>query len=151
MRGSRNFSSGGGRGFQVHLAYKKSSATFFFNFLCPHFILQKSSGYFQRKLLFAKVPVGVEHFPTFYRSNCFFPIETHITCEFQGGPDRLPPPPPPALWIRPCDSAHRGLINLLVFLLSKFFNISSANSFVERGGNVASAAVLPVVVVTNTN
>ena len=36
-------------------------------------LLQKSSGYFQRKLLFAKVPVGVEFFPgggggpTFYR------------------------------------------------------------------------------------
>ena len=28
-----------------------------------------------------------------------------------------------------------------------FFNITFANSFVERGGNVASAAVLPVVVV----
>ena len=30
-------------------------------------------------------------------SNCLFPIETHITCDFPGGPDPLPPPPP--LWI----------------------------------------------------
>ena len=47
---------GGGEGVggvQVHLAYKKSSDNVFFIF-----ILQKSSGYFQRKLLFAKVPVG---------------------------------------------------------------------------------------------
>ena len=26
-------------------------------------------------------------------SNCLFPIETHITCDFPGGPDPLPPPP----------------------------------------------------------
>ena len=55
----------GGRGVQVHLANKKSSGNFFifFIFVSPKLILQKSSGYFQRKLLFAKVPVGVEHFP----------------------------------------------------------------------------------------
>ena len=48
------------------------------------------------------------------------------------------------------DSAHRGLIYLLISLFSFFFsNMTIANSFVERGGNVASAAVLPVVVVIN--
>ena len=34
--------------------------------------------------------------PTFSRggggSNCLFPIETHITCDFPGGPDPLSPP-----------------------------------------------------------
>ena len=45
-------------------------------------------------------------------SNCFFPIETHITCDFQGV--RTPAP----LWSRPCDSAHCGLIYLLVFLFA---------------------------------
>ena len=61
----QEFSSGGGRGVQVHLAYKKALTTFFFYLFVfsPQIILQKSSGYFQRKLLFAKVPVGVEHFP----------------------------------------------------------------------------------------
>ena len=45
---------------QVHLAYKNALTTFFlFYFFSPQLILQKSSGYFQRKLLFAKVPVGV--------------------------------------------------------------------------------------------
>ena len=114
---------------------KKALTTFFFYFyfFSPQLVLQKSSGYFQRKLLFAKVPVGVDFFqggdPTFYRgSNCFFPIETHKTCDFPRGQT-------------PSGSAHRGLINLLVF------NITFAYSFVERGGNVASAVVLPVVVV----
>ena len=49
---------------------------FFIYFFSPQFILLKSSGYFQRKLLSAKVPVGVEHFPggggpTFYRGVAF--------------------------------------------------------------------------------
>ena len=42
--------------------------------------------------------------PTFSRgggggggSNCLFPIETHITCDFPGGPGPLSPPPPPPL------------------------------------------------------
>ena len=34
-----------------------------FYFSSPQLILQKSSGYFQRKLLFAKVPVGMGFFP----------------------------------------------------------------------------------------
>ena len=58
----QEFPSGGG--VHVHLAYKKSSDNgFLFLFFSPQLILQKSSGYFQRKLLFAKVPVGVEYFP----------------------------------------------------------------------------------------
>ena len=88
----QEFSSGGGGGVQVHLAYKKSSDNIFFILVfSPQLILQHSSGYFQRKLLFAKVPVGVEFFAggwglTFNRgSKCFFPIETHITCGFPGG------------------------------------------------------------------
>ena len=55
----------GGRGSRSIWQIKKALATFFFIFIfvSPKLILQKSSGYFQRKLLFAKVPVGVEHFP----------------------------------------------------------------------------------------
>ena len=52
---------GGGGGVQVHLAYKKSSENVFI-FFSPQLISQKSSCYFQRKLLFATVLVGVEHF-----------------------------------------------------------------------------------------
>ena len=46
----------GGGGFQVHLT--KKALTFF----SPQLILQKSNGYFQRKLSFSKVPEGVQHF-----------------------------------------------------------------------------------------
>ena len=53
---------GGGGGVQVHLAYKKSSDNVFI-FFSPQLISQNSSCYCQRKLLFATVPVGVEHFP----------------------------------------------------------------------------------------
>ena len=47
---------------------------------------------------FFKVPEGVQHFPggsNFFQgggSNCLFPIETHITCDFPGGSG--PPVPP---------------------------------------------------------
>ena len=75
----QEFSSGGGEGgVQVHLGYKKALTKFFlFNCFSPQFILQKSSGYFQRKLLFAKVPVGWNIFqggPTFYRGSIAFSL-----------------------------------------------------------------------------
>ena len=31
-------------------------------------------------------------------SNCLFPIETHMTCDFPGGPDPLSPPLDPHLY-----------------------------------------------------
>ena len=73
---------------------------FFFLFFRPQLILQNSSGYFQRKLSFSKVPVGVDYFPGVQLfpeggggSNCLFPIETHITCDFPGsGPPASPTP-----------------------------------------------------------
>ena len=72
----QEFSSGGGGGSRsIWHIYKALTTFFLFTFFSPQFILQKSSGYFQRKLLFAKVPAGVEYFPgggggegpTFYR------------------------------------------------------------------------------------
>ena len=54
---------GGGGGSIWHI--KKSSDNVFFYyyyFFSPQLSLQKSSGYFQRKLLFAKVPVGWNFF-----------------------------------------------------------------------------------------
>ena len=95
MRGSRNFRQGG----PGQSDKKSSDVCFFFS---PQLILQKSNGQFQRNLSFFKVPEGVQHFPggsNFFQgggSNCLFPIETHITCDFpRGGPDPLSPPPPP--------------------------------------------------------
>ena len=41
---------------------------------------------FKEILTFFKVPEGVQHFPGGGGgSNCLFPIETHITCDFPGG------------------------------------------------------------------
>ena len=48
---------------------------------------------FWRGLTFSS---GVKLFPV--GSNCLFPIETHITCDFQAGVRT--PCPPPLLWIR---------------------------------------------------
>ena len=85
--------------------------------------------------------MGVEYFPggpTFYRgSNCFLPIEIHITCDFPGGKT-------------PSGSPHviqRIVVLSIYSFFLFFFNITFANLFVERGGNVAPAAVMPVVVV----
>ena len=119
MCGSRNFSQGGpGQSDQ-----KSSDNVFFCFFFSPQLILQKSNGQFQRNLSFLVLSLfyrsqmvnfkEIYHFsrfqrgsnifqggPTFSRggSNCLFPIETHITCDFPGGV-RTPCPP---LWIRTC-------------------------------------------------
>ena len=66
MRGSRNFRQGGGGG--PGQSDKKALTTFF---LSPQLIIQKSNGYFQRKLSFFKVPEGVQHFPGGGGSNFF--------------------------------------------------------------------------------
>ena len=95
------FVRGGGGGVQVNPT-KKALTTFFFS---PHLILQKSNVYFQRKLSFFKVQEGVQLFPgggggpTFSRegSNCLFPIEPHMTCDFPGGSGNPCPTPPPPL------------------------------------------------------
>ena len=52
----------------------------------PQLILQKSNRYFQRKLSFSEVPGG---FGGGGWLSGLFPIETHITCDFPGGPDPI--------------------------------------------------------------
>ena len=96
MRGSRNFRQGGGPG----QSDKKALTTRFF--YSPQLILLKSNGQFQRNLSFFKVPEGSNIFQGGSNvfqgggSNCLFPIETHITCDFPGGGVRTLSPP---LWI----------------------------------------------------
>ena len=98
----QEFSSGG---VQVSLTKKKRALTTFFSL--------KSSAYFSE----VKWPIskkciifqGSRGGPTFSRggvqlfpggSNCLFPIETHITCDFpRGGGDPNPLSP---LWIHTC-------------------------------------------------
>ena len=55
-------------------------------FFSPQLILQKSNGYFQRKLSFSELPGG---FGGGGGGDGLFPIETHITCDFPGGPDPI--------------------------------------------------------------
>ena len=89
---------------------KKSLDNVFFSssFLALSLFLQKSNGQFQRNLSCFKVSEGVQHFQVGVQlfpggggggggSNCLFPIETHITCDFSGGGGG---PPVPTLWIR---------------------------------------------------
>ena len=69
-----------------------------FVFFSPQLILQKSNGQFQRNLSFFKVPERVQHFARAVQlfpggSDCLFPIETHITCNFPGGGGSGPPVP----------------------------------------------------------
>ena len=91
----QEFSSGGGPG----QSDKKRSDNVFF-FFSPQLILQKSNSHFQRSLSFFKVPEGSNFFQggsNFFQggggSNCLFPIETHITCDFPG---RVWTPVPPS-------------------------------------------------------
>ena len=76
----QEFSSGGGGSRSIwHMKKSSDNVFFYFIFFSPQLILQKSSGYFQRKLLFAKVPVGKDFFQGgggqlfTGGSSCFFP------------------------------------------------------------------------------
>ena len=105
----QEFSSGGGGG--PGQSDKKALTLFFF--FCFFLVL----GLFYRSQMVNFKEIyhfqGSRGGPTFSRggggSNCLFPIETHITCDFQGGSGpsvpppldphlqwgpRLPPPPP---------------------------------------------------------
>ena len=83
----------GGRG----QSDKKSSDNVFFLFLRSQMANFKKITIFQG----SRGSNSFQGGPTFSRggegSNCLFPIETQITCDFPGGPDPLSP-----LWIRTC-------------------------------------------------
>ena len=93
MRGSRNFRQGGPGQFD-----KKALTTFFFFFFFFFFFLVLSLFYrsqmvnFKEIYHFSRFQRGVQYFPGGGGvllfpggSNCLFPIETHITCDFPGG------------------------------------------------------------------
>ena len=93
MRGSRNFRQGG-----PGQSAKKSSDNLFFFLVLSLFYRSQMVNFkeiyhfsrFQRGPTFSRG--GVQLFPG--GSNCLFPIETHITCDFPRG-IRTPCPPPP--------------------------------------------------------
>ena len=97
----QDFSSGGGGPGQPH---KKSSDVFlfcFFVFLVLSLFYRSQMVNIKETYHFSRFQRGSNIFqgdPTFSRgggSNCLFPIETHITCDFPGGGIRTPCPPPP--------------------------------------------------------
>ena len=96
MRGSRNFRQWGGGGGGPGQSDQKALTTFVFLVLSLFYRSQmfdfKENYHFSR---FRRGPTfsrGVQLFPG--GSNCLFPIETHITCDFPGGSGPPAPPPP---------------------------------------------------------
>ena len=89
MRGSRNFRQGAPGPSDI-----KSSGNVIFCFFLVLNLFYRS----KMVILFSKVPEGIQHFSRrrfqFFQgagSNCLFPIETHIFCDFPGGQDHLSP------------------------------------------------------------
>ena len=119
MRGSRNFRQGGGS------RSVWTTGFFFCYFFSPQLILQKSNGQFQRNPIIFQGSRGGLTFsrggPTFSRvgSNCLFPIETHITCDFPGGGVRTPCPP---LWIRTWGSSLFASIQTCILWITALIN-----------------------------
>ena len=120
MRGSRNFHRGGvGGGWGgggPGQSDKKALTTIFF---VLSLFYRSQMVNFQRNLSFFKAPDGVQFFPggpTFLGvSNCLFPIETHLICDFPEGV-RTPCPPPP-LWIRTWCSPHSFMVKATIHYL----------------------------------
>ena len=86
MRGSRNYSGSGPSGIYINSDNVFFCLVFVFS---PQLILQKSKDYFRRKLSFSEVPGGGPTLSSVGGSNCLFLKETHITCNFPGGPDPI--------------------------------------------------------------
>ena len=101
MRGSRIFFRGGGGGGGQARRSENSLDNVFFFYYFFNFTFYRGGPMvlLQRKLYFSKDPEGVQHFPGGEGGSNFFPagdqmvisIETHITCDFPGGPDPLSP------------------------------------------------------------
>ena len=87
MRGSRNFCQGG-----PGQSDKKALTTFFLSFFLVLSLFYRSQMDNFKENYHFKVPEGSKIFQGGGGgSNCLFPIETHITCDFQGV--RTPCPP----------------------------------------------------------
>ena len=113
MRGSRNFRQVGGR-FQVNLTKKALTFFFLFCFFLSSAYSTEVKWLISKKTIIFQGSRGVQLFPGGGGgggggggSNCLFPIETHIFCDFPGGgPDPLFPPLDPHLY-------NNNLSNLL--------------------------------------
>ena len=102
MRGSRNFRQEGG--VHVNLTKKSSDSVVCLSF-CFFLVLGlvyrsqivniKEKYHFSRFRRGSKFFLGGSNFFQGWGSNCLFPIETQITCDFPGGSGPPAPPPPP--------------------------------------------------------
>ena len=106
-RGFRNLRQGGGDPGQSDK--KKLLQRFFFFLVFSLFYRSQMVNYkeiyhFQGSRGGSNIFQGVQLFPGGGGSNCLFPIETHLTCDFPGAV-RTPCPP---LWIRNC-AKNKGL------------------------------------------
>ena len=93
MRGSTNFRQGGG---STSIWQKSSDSVvcLLFAFFLVLGLISKKNNHFSRFKRGSKFfQGGSNFFQGGGGSNCLFPIETQITCDFPGGPDPLPPPP----------------------------------------------------------
>ena len=98
MRGSRNFHQGGGGGGEGPGQSDKRALTTIFLVLSLFYRRQMVN--FKEIYRFSRLQMGSNFFPgdpTFSRgvSNCLFPIETLLICDFSEGV-RTPCPPPPS-------------------------------------------------------
>ena len=113
MRGSRNFRQGGGGPGQSNNVFLVLSL-----FYRSQMVNFKETFHFSR---FERGPTFTGG-PTFPGggggvSNCLFPIETHITCDFPGGGSE----PPVPLWIRICSFKACYLALLFTYSVSLGF------------------------------
>ena len=73
---------------------KKSSDFFFFFFFLGLSLFYRSQMVNFKESIIFQGSRGVQLFPGGGGSNCLFPIETHITCDFPGGRGPYPLSPP---------------------------------------------------------
>ena len=74
-----------GGGVQVKLTKKALTTFFFFCFFLSSAYSSEVKCLISKKTIIFQGSRGVQLFPGGVGSNCLFPVETHITCDFPGG------------------------------------------------------------------
>ena len=115
MRGSKNFHQGGGGGGKGPGQSDKKALTTIILVLSLFYRSQMVN--FKEIYRFSRLQMGSIFFQgsNFFQgvSNCLFPIETHLICDFQEGV-RTPCPP---LWIRTWCSPHSFMVKATIHYL----------------------------------
>ena len=113
MRGSRNFHQGGGEG--PGQSDKKAVTTIF---LVLSLFYRSQMVNFKEIYRFSRLQIGSNFFQGVQLfqgvSNCLFPIETHLICDF---PEGVRTPCPPPLWIRTWCSPHSFMVKATIHYL----------------------------------